>query len=455
MMFRENHSTIGGKVSIFTAILAVLILVIGVMGELPHGKVARASTATTSVTVLNTPPQWDTNVYIQESIAGATSSSATSTSPTNAGSTVTWYASSTDSSNDNYYALICNNYASPTPVNGGPPTCNGGNVGRLIAISGATQSGTAASLSTTTFNGDPTEVFTYYGYICDGNAGGAACNPLAYSPTTNPNTTVATTSPNASPFIVNHRPSFSLFVNNSPVNPGGTVSWFATATDQDTYSGRATDTLKLFICKVADFTGTACGPGGTWATSTYVTLTPTSTLVLTTPYAKGSYNAFGYVIDYHGIFAASGGQQGVNSAYTVNNVTPSIAAASISLFSSTGTSPLILTNLATQTQNFSVQFTVTDQNSCMTQAAGAEITNSIINVYRSSVASTSCNTAAQYNANRCYPAAVGTPVWNYSCIAGACAGTSSVDMYIPSILPLRCDRSWLSVPGGQLACSCL
>lgn len=437
MLFRGNQSTISGKISIFTAIIAVLILIIGVMGELPHGNVARASTATTSVTVLNTPPTWDTTVYIQETTGSGTSSSATSTSPTNAGSLIQWYASATDSSLDNYYALVCNNYASPTPTNGGAPSCGGGNTGHLIAISAATPAGTAATLSTTTFNGDPTEIFYYFAYICDGNVTGAACSAEVFSPSSNlTNKTQATTSPNLSPFIVNHRPVFSGYVNNSPINPGGTVSWFATATDQDTYGGASVDTLKLFVCKATDFTGTACGPAGTWATSSYVTNSATATATFAAPYTKGTFGAYGYVIDSHGIFEASGGQQGQTSSFVINNVSPSILAASISLFSSTGTSPLILTNLATQTPNFSVQFTVTDQNSCMTASGSAEISSALINVYRSSVTAASCNLASQYNPNRCYPGGVANATWNYSCTPGACTGTSSASQVWTCSFPL-------------------
>ena len=435
MMFRENHSMTSGKVSIFTAVLVVLILIVGVFGELPHGKVARASTATTSVTVLNTPPQWDTNVYVQEANAG-TSSSATSTSPTNAGNTVTWYSTSTDSSGDNYYVLICDNYASATANSSAAPTCGSG-ASHQIAVSAATPSGTAASLSTTTVSWMP-EVYTYYAYLCDGNTTGPSCNPLAFSPSSNPNTTVATTSPNLSPFIVNHAPVFSLFINNSPINPGGTVSWFATATDADTYAygPYSSDRVTLFICKAADFTGLACGGGGTWATSSIVTNFATGTLSIATPYAKGSYPAFGYVIDYHGRMPAVGGKQGSTSPLVVSNVTPSIAGASMSLFTSTSSAPLFLTNLATQTLNFQAVFTVTDQNSCMTSAGGAELTSSIIDVYRSSVASTSCLTGAQYNANNCYAAATGTSIWNFSCTPGACAGTSSATQVWTCSFPL-------------------
>jgi hypothetical protein len=119
MSLTENHKKVGGKISVFTVLLAVLILVVGVFGEIPHGNVAKASTATTSVTVLNTPPTWDTSIYIQETSGSGTTSSATSTTPTNSGSLIQWYASATDSSADNYYVIVCNNYASPTPNNGG------------------------------------------------------------------------------------------------------------------------------------------------------------------------------------------------------------------------------------------------------------------------------------------------------------------------------------------------
>ena len=432
-MFRENYSTIGGKVSILTAVLAVAILLVGVLGELPHGRIAKASTATTSVTVLNTPPIWDTNVYAQETIASATASPSL---PTNSGNLVNWYASATDSSLDNYYLLICNNFASPTPNVSAAPTCGAGNAGHLIAVSAATPSGVAATAATTTFNGDVTEIFYYYSYICDGNTSGASCNSFAFSPSSNPIPTVATTSPNLSPFIVNHTPTFTGFVNTSPINPGGSSFWVATATDQDNYGGRATDTVKLFVCKATDFTGTACGPAGTWATSSFVTNSATASITISTPYPKGQFGAYGYILDAHGSSSATGVLQGSNSPFIVNNVAPSITAASVSIFSSTGTIPLILTNLATQTQNFSVQYTVTDQNSCMTASSTSEITGSIINVYRSSVGSTSCKTSANYNANRCYPGVLPTSVWNYNCTPGACAGTSSATQVWTCTFPL-------------------
>ena len=240
-MFWENYSKIGGKVSIVTALLGVLVIFVGVVGELPHGNVARASNATTSVTVLNTPPTWDTNVYVQETIASASS---TPYAPTNSGSIVNFYASATDSSGDSYYLLLCNNYASPTPVNGGPPTCNGGNSGKLIAISAATTYGTQATAATTTYEGDPAEFFYYYGYICDGNAVGAACSTITFSPALNPlgaNSPIATTSPYLSPIVVNHRPTFTLYQASSTTgyNPGAISGWWATTTATAERSGNS------------------------------------------------------------------------------------------------------------------------------------------------------------------------------------------------------------------------
>ena len=438
MIFWENYSKISGKISIVTALLGVLVIFVGVLGELPHGNVAKASTATTSVTVLNTPPTWDTNIYVQETTASATSSPYF---PTNSGSAVNFYASATDSSLDNYYLLICNNYASPTPgTSNGPPSCGAGNAGHIIAVSASTPSGTAATAATSTYEGDPTEIFYYYGYICDNNSN-SACNAITFSPSSNPSGTTgpsATSSPFLSPFIVNHRPTFTLYQASSTTgyNPGAIAGWWATSTDPDTYGGRATDTVKLFVCKAQDFTGSACGPAGMWASSSFVTSYATATFPLGTPYPKGTFGAFGYIVDNHGTHASVGIKQSTDAPLIVNNVAPTISAASVSLFSATGTTPLLLTNLATQTQNFTVQFTVTDQNSCQTASGTNEIATSTINVYRSSITQANCRSTSNYNPNNCYTNNTPRSIWNYTCTAGACAGTTSATQVWTCTFPL-------------------
>lgn len=414
-----------GKVSILTVVLGVLVLVFGVFGELPHGHVARAAqNATTSVTVLNTPPQWDTTVYAYESPASASST------PTNAGSVLTWYASSSDSSLDNYYLLICSNYASPTPVAGGAPICGGGNANR-IAVSGATASGMPATAPTTTVP-SMAEINYWYAYICDAPALNASCNAAAWNGSTTPNIDGVAAH---SPYIVNHRPVFTSFINYSGKYPGATSTWYSTSSDPDTLGGLAPNTVTLLVCRLPDFSGTTCGPGGSWGTSTATITNASTSYFVSNPYPKGYFGGYGYVFDNNS-FAASGGSQGASASLVVLNATPTITASSITLFSATGTSPLVLTNMATQTPGFTVQYTVTDQNSCRTASGTPEIVSGHINVYRSGYGSTSCNVVGNHNPNYCYNNDMPSSVWNVSCTGGACAGSSSANVVWTCTFPL-------------------
>lgn len=434
MTLRDPHGTIGGKISIFTALLGVVFILAGVFVDLPHGRVAKANTATTSVTVLNTPPTF--MVDPQESPASSTST------PTNAGQTVTWIAKADDSSGDNYYLLICKASSTPVPVNGGAPECGGG-IGNRWARSALTGTGTTATAATTTvdtvaggqFNA---EFNDWYGYICDGAITGAACNPVMKNG-------VSTSGPQSvenSPFVVNHRPVFSIFTDDSPKNPGQLVTFTASATDYDTYQGTATDSVRLFVCKANDFTGTDCGPGGTWATSTATTTTPfTATTTLGNPFPDAAYPAFGFILDSHGSLVASGGSQGSNTGLNVNNMTPTIAGGSISLLDTDGTGPLTLTGMATQTAGFKVQFTVDDQNSCYTASGTpSEIIFGMTNVYRSGVTQASCDQSQEYNANNCYPYGFSTSTnqWQLSCTASStsCVNNSDPDVIWTCTFPL-------------------
>jgi hypothetical protein len=429
MSLGNSHTSIGGKISIGATLFGVCLLVFGVVFDLPQSHVALASNATTSVTVLNTPPQW--NSLYGDAQEGTGSSTST---PTNVLTDVTWISSATDSSNDNYYMLICKASSTPTPVNGGAPECGGG-ISNRWARSSATASGATSTVATTTTEGTGSqfslEFNNWFAYICDGATLGAACNASMKSGS-------GTTS---SPFVVNHRPTFTLFVNDSPTLPGGTVNWYATSSDPDTYQGAGTDTVKLFVCKAADFTGTVCGAGGTWATSVFATATPTSTAVLPNPDPDGTFAAYGYVIDAHGSLSASGGSQGTNRSLIVSNVTPTITAASISLLDTDGTGNLTLTGIATQTPGFSVQYTVTDQNSCQTASGTPEIIAGTINTYRSGITSAFCDKSQFYNANNCYPGGSATTTsvnWQLSCTASStsCLGTGDSDVIWTCTFPL-------------------
>ncbi len=421
-------SSVGGKISIITTVLGFLLLVAVAMFDSQSDHIAFANNATTSVTVLNTPPQWN-SAYgdAQESVGSSTST------PTNSGQTITWIASATDSSNDNYYLLICKASSTPVPVNGGVPECGGGVTNRW-ARSASTASAATATAATTTTEGTGSqfnaEFNNWFAYVCDGNVTGAACNPVMKNGS-------ATT---GSPFVVNHRPTFTAFLDTSPANPGATVEFHATASDSDNYQGTATDTVKLFVCRAADFTGTDCGAGGIWASSTFVVSYATATLVLSNPEPDGQFAAYGYVVDGHGTHAATGGAQGTNSSLNVNNMNPTISAASISLLDTDLTGPLTLTGIATQTPGFSVQYTVSDQNSCRTASTTNEIVSAVAHVYRSGITQAGCSQTDQYNANNCYPfgAATSTIEWRLSCTASStsCLGTSDSDVIWNCTFPL-------------------
>ncbi len=417
-----DKSVIAGRISLLTTLLGVFVILFGLVAELPHGNFASAGVATTSVTVLNTPPVWTSEA--QEDPQSSTST------PTNSGSTLSFSAIGTDSSNDSYYLLICKNYASPTPNASAVPTCSGGNSNQW-AISGLTTSGLRATASTSTLDGAPfnAELNNWYGYICDAPAVSPRCNDLARSGN-------GTTS---SPFVINHRPTFTVFIDTSPKDPGQLVTWYSTSSDSDTYGGISQDRVRLFVCKAADFTGTNCGAGGIWASSTYATADASTTYTLPNPDPDANYAAYGYIIDEHGLHSATGGTQGVDSVLTVNNKTPTISGASVSLLDTDFVGPLTLTQMAAQTTGFRVQYTVTDQNSCSTTAAfGSEINYSLINVYRSGVTQAGCDSSAEYNATKCYPNLVASSYWNPSCVASStsCLGTSDSDIIYECTFPL-------------------
>ncbi|OGZ98760.1 MAG: hypothetical protein A3A28_00945 [Candidatus Sungbacteria bacterium RIFCSPLOWO2_01_FULL_47_32] len=377
---------------------------------------AEASTATTSVTVLNTPPQW--TIDAQESTESSTNT------PTNAGSDLSITGIGTDSNNDPYFLLVCKTSGAPTPFSNAPPECSGGS-GNRWSRSATTTSATNAT-STYVTQASDAELNDWFAFICDANASNPACNA----------TYKVGTYPTESPFVVNHRPSFTVFTDNSPKDPGQTVTWTTTASDADVVV--TADTVQLFVCKANDFTGTACGAGGTYCSTGASTTDPSCNFDITIPTQDGNYTAFGFVVDNHN-FAASGGAEGSDSVLTVNNVTPTISSSTIALRDTDSVGDLTLLTMATQTPGFSVRFTITDDNSCLNASSGNEISQVDINVFRSGIASTSCLVSGDYNANNCYPEAAGIPVWNTSSstqLTGTCSGASDPDAVWATSFPL-------------------
>jgi len=407
-----DHLRTAGKITVYTSLLGVLVFAVVFVFNLGNTEIHYAdaqSNATTSVTVLNTPPIW--TVDAEELVGSST------TTPTNAGDTVTWVAIGTDSNNEDYYLLICDGNATPTANSSAAPTCGAGDV--QWGVSASTTSGVQASVSTTTtassspFAG---ESFVWYAWICDGNAGTPRCNATS---TQGSGTT-------SSPFEVNHRPAFTAFTDTSPADPGVTVTFYSTSTDPDSSGGA--DTLVLYVCATAGFDTVNDTCTGTELASTTLpgpTSDASASYTIAIPTQDTTYGAFGYITDEHG-FEASGGSQGTDSVLTVSNVAPTTSPTTISL---NGGVDMTLTNAATETPGFTIQFTAADNNSCENIASTSEITGYALSIYRSGVGSTTCTTASgSYNANNCYPSGVGTGVWNLSCTASSTSCTGADDL---------------------------
>lgn len=396
-----------GKITVITAILgvvvfaAVFVLNFGAQ-ELRH--VQAQGLATTSVTVLNTPPQW--TIDAQESTPSSTST------PTNSGQAITWRATATDSNAESYYLIICNASTTPTANSSAVPTCGAG--GKRWAVSAFTVSGVQATAATTTTEVLPfTEQNPWVAWVCDAVATNPRCN----------STFKTGTGSTSSPFNVNKRPTFTMFRDNSPTLPGATVTFFATSSDADVVP--VSDTVRLKVCSTNSFnTTTDTCTATTLATSSFSASNPTATYVVPIPTQDQNYGSYGFIYDNHG-HEATGGSQGTNSVLTVSNATPSVSAAQITLNNGTN---LTLAVEAGQTTGYTLQYVATDNNSCQNATAGSEITRNIVSVYRSAIGSSTCNgTAGAYNANNCYGSRIATSTWNLSCTASSTSCTGATD----------------------------
>ena len=412
-----HPKTMSGKVTLFTALggaLFGLSIVLTIFLNVSVPKVS-ADAVTTSVTVLNTPPQW--TVDAKESVYD----SATST-PTNAGDVVTWAATATDGNNDNYWLLICKTgTTTPTPHVSSAPTCAGGPQDQW-AVSNVSSSSVSVSAATTTketfpFNNEKND---WFAYICDGNVTLPQCNALLKQG-------VGTSGP--SPFFVDHPPVFTSLSSTGNANPGSTITWSTTATTTDLIRGG--DTLRLYICKTNSFTfssTTASCPGGAWATSTLTTINPSAVYTIPIPTQDQTLAAFVFLTNNFNL-AATSTLQASSSPYTVNNVAPTVTGSTITLQSISTTSPTLILAVPNATSGpFRVaNIQVNDNNSCLNISSGNEIASLAVNVYRSGIGSTSCPTAVTpfgYNANNCYPSV--SPLTNFSCTqdAGSCTGAN-------------------------------
>ncbi len=409
MSYNTDHLRTAGKITVYAAIVGIFVFFVSFifnlgLKEVPH--VGAQDAATTSVQVLNTAPVWtaSTTEEIESSV----------TTPTNAGDIVSWVAIGTDSNSEDVYLLICDTSATPTPNSGAAPTCTSG---VQWAVSTATVSGTQARAATTTLAAW-SETNAWFGWICDGNAGTPRCNSLY---------TQGTNATNSSPFIVNHRPTFTTFVDSSPADPGQVVTFYSTSTDADVAGSQ--DTVKLIVCASAGFSTSTDSCTGTTLGSTTVPVTAnaTATYTIVIPTQDQNYGAFGYVIDNHG-FESTGSASGTDAILTVNNVAPAVTPALISLVQASGTD-MFITVESSETTGFTLSFVTTDNNSCINSASTTEVTGYELSIYRSGIGSTTCSVAAgAHNANYCYSSGVPTTTWNLNCTASTTSCTNSSDL---------------------------
>lgn len=311
----------------------------------------------------NSPPTF--TVIPAETIASY------STSPTNIGVILPFWAKATDA-NASYYLIICSSNSVTAGASGAAPTCGA----TTYCTSSATASGSYANCSYTTSSGDAWSN-VWYAFVCDSNVDQATCSSASQG-----------SGNSGSPFYVNHRPSYTASSVSAAVNPGGTITWSTTSSDPDG------NTIKLLVCKTQAMSSGSC-TGGAWCSSSLVSSNASCSYVATAPYADGSYDAYPYIVDQFNL-GAIGLYQGGNRGFTINNVAPSVSTtlnsgAAISLTESTTTSVEIVAD-------------VTDDNGCLDQAGiGDEVPLVKAYLYRSGVAYTGCDTSGEANANYCYP----------------------------------------------------
>ncbi len=416
-----------GKITILTSIVGVVVFAAMFFLNLGAEEFQQAraqDVATTSVTVLNTPPQW--TIDAEEEFGSST------TTPTNSGTQVSWVAVGTDSNAQPYFLLICSTSVAPITTNGSstlglgnvPPRCGAGAI--QWAVSTGTVSGTEARAATTTLESFDEEN-DWYAWICDDDFINARCNAAFRQGS-------GTTS---SPFYVNHRPNFTAFTNDStsPTDklPGETVTFTATASDNDTVTDA--DTVQLFVCSTQSFNVTTRTCDAiTLASSSLSASNPTATYTIAIPTRDRTYGAYGYIVDNHG-HAADSLTQGSDSVLTVGNASPYVNASDIIL---NDIDDLILSIPAGETPGFELTFQASDNNSCVNATSGLEVNDYEVSVFRTDIGTSSCNAAGDYNPNNCYPSTVATSTWNISCTASStsCGGPTDLSVLYECTFPL-------------------
>ncbi len=428
-MSLKNKNNIARTIPLFLILGLVLIITISFFNFNFSGKVQKAvagqsGAASTTVYISNLGPTIN-YVYEDPSSGNGNGVGDTAGNPTNVGSNLTFKAKATDPNGEDWYLVVCDSEGVVTTTNGSCPHCSG----TTWATSTLTSSGAEVSATYQVESSD-SETNNWYAYACDNNSGSQQCSTSSQG-------SGATSSDAYSPFYVNHRPSFISINQNPSADPGDTIDYNSTSSDSDTVG--AQDTITLYVCSQPGFTGGAA-PGCDVATSTLCSSSAslsnaTCSFDLAIPKQDDTYDAYVYLVDNHGL-VASGGAEGTDPQYKVNNVSPTIASSSIQLLDTDDSGDLELINEATSTPGFKVRFTVVDNNSCKNTSGGDEIISAFTNIYRSGIGSNNCDEPSEYNANYCYTSSTN---WHSVCQVSStsCTGNNDSDVEITCTFPLQ------------------
>jgi hypothetical protein len=418
-----HYMKTAGKISVLAAVAGLAVFLFAFMVDVGQQEFQRVSaqTASTSLTVLNTPPVF--TVLPTEVIPSST------TSPTNSGDVIQWTAVGTDSNAAPYFLLVCSTNATPTaneasgPGNLGsaPPDCGIG--ATQWAVSTSTISGDVAFVATTTAEGVVfAESNDWYAWVCDDDPTEGACNTI---PSQGQFGAGASSS---SPFNMNNRPTLTNAYNDSPVDPGGLLTFLSTSTDGDVEG--SVDTMTIVVCGTAgDYNDVTndCDSNFIASSSVPATTDVTATTTIGIPVRDQVYDAFVFLVDEHGHEAVA---NPIQTNFEVANVAPSLTGTDIDL---NGGLDMLLTVPGGTTTGFTLDFEISDANSCENAAAGDEIIGFELSVLRSGpsgsyATSTNCDPgAADYNPNGCYTSGLPFDVWQLGCTASSTSCTGPLD----------------------------
>lgn len=416
-----------GKITVVTAITGLLVFLVAFMfdvGTQELSKASAAGTASTTLTVLNTPPSFVIPAY------EATESS-TST-PTNSGDAIVWEALGNDTNGAPYFLLVCSTNASPTAnaaadifsLGTAPPSCSPTSTVQW-GVSAATPSDSIATVSTTTTEVAPFSALnTWYAWVCDDDPTNPRCNTVpvqGYDAT------------NTSPFNVNKRPLFTGFGNDGPVDPGQNILFTSTSSDPDTnYDNK----IFLVVCGSNSYSTTTntCSADFLASTTANATDNATATRNLAAPIQDQNYFAYGFIVDEFGHEALA---NPINVNFAVNNVPPTVAGGDINLNGGLDIDSLI-PGLESNPASTTLAFTISDDNSCVNASSTDEITGYVVSIFRSSLGTTSCDgSGANYDPNDCYESGAATTTWNLTCSATTvCVDSSQSSMDYSCTFPL-------------------